>query len=489
MTRLSQTEHAFFAKLSAIVFSNPFSSIGLEAEPWLHVPPPTGTTHVFTQLAPIVDERLKGLERAGISELHDVPEEQREALQHAYLFQAFQRFVGAFDQLIDQQMRQPEVDAPVTFADDLLAQLELRGMQKEVCTHYLALFYQLRRAYYFIAQALVGRAHCMQRLRESLWNNVFTHDARRYERVMWSRMEDFSTLLLGPTGSGKGSAAAAIGQSGFIPFNLRSRRFTVNFTQTFTAANLSQFPENLIESTLFGHRKGSFTGAVADHRGLLERCSEHGALFLDEIGDVTATVQLKLLEVLQQRTFTRVGEHQHRQFRGRVIAATNQSVQVLRENGRFRDDFFYRLSSDVIEVPSLRQRIEEHPEELVLLIESLARRLLGEDSGSFVEAVFDALARDLPENYAWPGNVRELEQALRRIILSNHYTGDPCAVAPTRPGIGLHGFEHGELTAQQLLSQYCLMLYRRHGTYEEVAKRTQLDRRTVKKHVTYADSA
>src|SRR5204862_3927116 len=161
------------------------------------------------------------------------------------------------------------------------------------------------------------------------------------------------------TGTGKGSAAAAIGRSLFSPYAAGERRFLANFTDTFIAINLSQFPETLIESELFGHRKGSFTGAIDHHQGVFERCSAHGALFLDEIGEVGVPVQIKLLQVLQERTFTPLGGREKKRFSGRVIAATNRALTELRRAGRFRDDLYYRLCSDVIRVPTLRERLHE----------------------------------------------------------------------------------------------------------------------------------
>jgi DNA-binding NtrC family response regulator len=323
----------------------------------------------------------------------------------------------------------------------------------------------------------------MRRLREALWNNIFTHDMRGFEAALWSRMEDFSTLLLGETGTGKGAVASAIGRSGFIPYDRARRRFAANFTETFIAINLSQYPETLIESELFGHRKGAFTGAIDHHEGVFERCNEHGALFLDEIGEVSIPVQIKLLQVLQERTFTQVGGREKKRFGGRVIAATNQPLGALRREGRFRNDFFYRLCSDVIEVPTLRQRIAESEAELEQLVRLVVARIAGAPAPELVSLVLEALARDLPRGYPWPGNVRELEQAVRRILLTGRYAGETAPAAGGEEESLLEKLRAGELTADELLARYSALLYRRLGSYAEVAKRTGLDPRTARKYV------
>jgi transcriptional regulator with GAF, ATPase, and Fis domain len=297
-------------------------------------------------------------------------------------------------------------------------------------------------------------------------------------------MEDFSTLLLGETGTGKGQAAAAIGRSAFIPYLPGERRFAANFAESFMAINLSQFPETLIESELFGHRKGAFTGAIEHYRGVFERCSAHGALFLDEIGEVSIPVQIKLLQVLQERSFTPLGGHEKKRFSGRVIAATNRALDALRGEGRFRDDFYYRLCSDVIEVPTLRQRIAESPAELQVLVRLIAGRIAGIED----DAVSAAILEKLPRGYAWPGNVRELEQAVRRIVMTGGYAPAPAQAAPAEEEMLLARLRAGELTAAELLGRYSAMLYRRLGTYAEVAKRTGLDPRTSRKYVEAARS-
>jgi transcriptional regulator with PAS, ATPase and Fis domain len=206
-------------------------------------------------------------------------------------------------------------------------------------------------------------------------------------------------------------------------------------------------------------------------------------LFLDEIGDLAIPIQIKLLQVLQERIFSPVGSHSQKRFEGRVIAATNRSLRDIRKQGNFRDDFFYRLCSDVITVPTLHQRIKESPMELEQLINLLVQRMTGQESSHLTEMVLETLKRELPPTYSWPGNVRELEQAVRRILLTRHYGGDTTITNPDPEDEFMQKFKTGGLEARELLSQYCTLLFNRFGTYEEVARRTKLDRRTVKKYV------
>jgi two-component system, NtrC family, response regulator HydG len=220
---------------------------------------------------------------------------------------------------------------------------------------------------------------------------------------------------------------------------------------------------------------------VEDHQGLFERCSPHGSLFLDEIGELAAPVQIKLLNVIQDRTFSPVGSRRQIRFEGRMIAATNRPIDQLRREGRFRDDFFYRLCSDVIEVPPLRQRLRESPRELEQLVDLLLARITGRSSPQLVEEVLARLRSNLPADYDWPGNVRELEQALRRILLKGAYAHEPAGGA--RRDDWLEQASEGNLTAGELLRRYCLALYERHGSYEAVARKAGLDRRTVKRYL------
>jgi transcriptional regulator with AAA-type ATPase domain len=486
---LTEADREFFRAVGDVVYGNPFTA--QRAELIVRLAPGATPGDMWRDpdaLVRIVEPRLAPWRDVN-RPLERVSAADRDLIQIAFLYCIYHYTRAKLDAHIERQARQPGPALTMPFADEVIADLVRIGLSEEMAARYFGLFYQLRRAFYFIHRSLAGDSDSMRRLREALWNNIFTHDMRGFDAALWNRMEDFSTLLLGETGTGKGQAAAAIGRSAFIPYIAESRRFAANFTETFISINLSQFAENLIESELFGHRKGAFTGAIDHNQGVFERCSAHGALFLDEIGEVAIPVQIKLLQVLQERTFTPIGGREKKRFSGRVIAATNRPLTDLRREGRFREDFFYRLCSDVIQVPTLRQRLAEAPGELEQLVRVLLERIAGERAASLTEQILEALKRDLPPDYPWPGNVRELEQAVRRILLTGSY----------RPGSGhvqaVDGEERlvaqlreGRLSADELLSAYSAMLYERLGSYAAVAERTGLDPRTSRKYVLSAKS-
>ncbi len=482
--QMSGSDRQFWELIARAAFSNPFSEersaldreiIGQTTDP--------GTEGHLPLLTATVSERVQRLEAEGRADVRLYAEEDRGTMLTVFLFEVFHRYCLAFDDLVREQARRGESSIPVPFAGEALALLRRRGFDERESVRFFAIFYQLRRAYHFIVRGLIGQSPCMRELRRHLWNNVFTGDVRLYDRFFWNRMEDFSTLLLGETGTGKGTAAAAIGRSGFIPFDERQERFAESFTRTFVSLNLSQFPETLIESELFGHRKGAFTGAVEAHEGLLARCRPNGAIFLDEIGDVSVPVQIKLLQVLQERTFCPVGSHVPSRFHGRVIAATNRSLDALRRQGLFRDDFFYRLCSDVIVVPPLRQRLREDPAELNRLLGHVLLELAGPEAPELIERVQETLERELGLHHEWPGNVRELEQVVRRVLLTGRCSVPTESSAPEGPPNWLRDVEAGTLDADALMAGYCARLHRSLGSYEAVAQRTNLDRRTARKYV------
>ncbi len=484
MQRLTSEERTFFDLISRAVLTNPFGEqrAGLDdqiAGLYAEAQGPASVDRVIAEL----ERRVRQMEKGQRADVQQYADRDRQLLTYAFLFDIFHRFAPQFDALIDAQMAAGERSLPVAFAQEMIALLQRRGFDHAAAARYFELHFQLRRAFYFIRQNLVGRSACMRQLREKLWNNVFTHNIDWYDRFLWNRMEDFSTLILGPTGAGKGTAAAAIGRSAYIPFDEKKRCFAVSFAASFISLNLSQFSETLIESELFGHRKGAFTGAVEDYKGVFQRCSPYGAIFLDEIGEVGQNIQIKLLQVLQERNFTPVGSHQPQRFSGRIIAATNRPLDALRVQKLLRDDFFYRLCSDVITIPSLAQRIQEEPRELDDLLGHTVTRILGKPSAELTGMLAAAIREQLGLHYAWPGNVRELEQCVRRILLNRTYDPNPMPAQLAVDQRLAQGVLEGRLDAQALLTGYCYSLYRRMGTYEAVARHVRLDRRTVKKYI------
>ncbi len=482
--RLRPEDRDFFELVRAATFANPFSDERVAIDLKISgLPNGVADQERVETLTREVHRRVGDLEAAGIRDLSGFSGRERKLMENVYLFDFFHQFIDRFDELLPRQIDIGEESVRVPFADEALDQLRGRGFGPEAARRYFALCFQIRRAFYFIDRELVGRSPCMKSLRRDLWNNVFTHSIGLYDDHLWNRMEDFSTLILGGTGAGKGTAAAAIGRSGFIPFDEKQGAFAESFVRSFLPLNLSQFPESLIESELFGHKKGAFTGAVEDHKGVFDRCSPHGAIFLDEIGEVSIPVQIKLLQVVQERTFCPVGSHGRRRFKGRVIAATNRSLETLRREGRFRDDFYYRLCSDVIVVPTLSRRIMEDQGELDDLLSHTVARILGKPSPELSAMVREVVDRRLGRTYPWPGNVRELEQCVRRVLLKRDYEGDRGAVASDLQSQLAEAVSGGRLDAQQVLAGYCALLHQRHGTFEAVARITRLDRRTVKKHI------
>jgi len=490
---LSEKDRRFLGLIARAAFANPFSSTRFDldqrmiefAGDKLRKAQEEGVGDLAVEA---VEHRLGEISRSAGGRLGHYQGIDRKLMRTAFLFRVYHRHLDNFDNLIREQVEAGDTSCQVSCADEIISQLVSHDFPREEALLYLGFFFQLRRAYYFTRRGLIGESPCMRELRRHLWNSVFTSDIRWYEQYLWSRMEDFSTLLLGETGTGKGTAAAAIGKSIFIPFDEKAGCFKESFTRNFVSINLSRFPESLIESELFGHRKGAFTGAIEHFEGVFHRCSPHGAIFLDEIGDVSAHIQIKLLEVLQERTFSPVGSHEELQFQSRVIAATNKPLDNLRRKGEMRDDFYYRLCSNTIIVPPLRARIKESPAELDLLLGHVIRRTIGRQSPGMVKTMRRILRQTVGPRYSWPGNVRELEQAVRRILITRSYHGDSRRESLDARGRLHQALDSGEAGAYEILSAYCSILYEKHGTYEEVSRITGLDRRTVKKYLAAAKS-
>jgi transcriptional regulator with PAS, ATPase and Fis domain len=210
-------------------------------------------------------------------------------------------------------------------------------------------------------------------------------------------MSSSTVLVIGESGTGKELVARAIHENS-------PRR-----ARAFVAVNCGALAENLLESELFGHVKGSFTGAVSDKRGLFDD-AHGGTLFLDEIGDITPALQIKLLRVLQESEFKPVGSNETRRVDVRVIAATHRDLDQLVKQGRFREDLYYRLRVISIELPPLRERMEDLGE----LVGHFLARYASRNKKLVSHVSEEGMA--LLQGYAWPGNIRELEHAIERAV-------------------------------------------------------------------------
>jgi DNA-binding NtrC family response regulator len=232
--------------------------------------------------------------------------------------------------------------------------------------------------------AIVGRSEKME--------DIF----RLVERVAPARS---TVLIQGESGTGKELVAKAIHEA------------SPRHDKPFVAVNCSNIPSELLESELFGHTKGAFTGAVASKKGLFE-VADTGSIFLDEIGDLRPEMQVRLLRVIQEREFTPIGETSPTKVDVRIIAATNVDLKEAVKSGTFREDLYFRLSVVPIELPPLRQRKED-----ILPLAQHFIRKYNEENGRTVSESFTSEVLSLLENYYYPGNVRELENIIERAVV------------------------------------------------------------------------
>ena len=500
MGLLAEHERGFLEAVSKLAYCNPFlpEFIELEREAlgpdyrlsesiWsMQVdgsdPPRPSLKAISDRLEALVaelEQRLAGTDSTTDREL--------ELYEDAVLFMLYRRYEEPLYEAIEGREEstnaQAVPDCYQNFLEDWRKYFQVSGLRWRTrydAAHLFACFFQVRRAFNFIFRYIIGGSSSAGRLRATVWQSIFTHDMRRYRDTLYERLGDITTLVTGPSGTGKELVARAIGLSRYIPFDAKKRSFAGEFATCFHALNLSALPSTLIESELFGHRRGAFTGALQDRRGWMAICEPWGAVFLDEIGDLDISVQVKLLRVLQTRTFQPVGETSDFHFRGKIIAATNRDLDEAMRNGDLREDFYYRLCSDVIVTPSLQDQVKECPQELRELILFIAREVAGSDSESLADEVEAWVAEHLGLDYPWPGNIRELEQCVRSILVHKEYHPTP---ARTRSKDLAEDLIDGDLTAEELLRRYCTVIYARTGSYGETARRLELDRRTVKSRI------
>ena len=253
----------------------------------------------------------------------------------------------------------------------------------------------------FRLHALQQENQLLQQSQDSPIQGIITADpgmlkiCRSIERVAPS---DATVALLGESGTGKELFARALHQ------------MSTRANKNFVAINCAAIPENLLESELFGYEKGAFTGASKQTRGKIE-FADGGTFFLDEVGDLPMALQSKILRFLQERVLERIGGREEIAVDVRIVCATHQNLKKLIEEGRFREDLFYRLSEIVFTIPPLRDR----PGDAALLAQALMRKFSVQQGRSLTGFKQDAL--EAIEAYGWPGNVREMENFIKRAVI------------------------------------------------------------------------
>jgi len=491
MSPLTEADRRFLTSVSKLAYCNPFlperteyerAALGKDyvarqavwsasvADPEAANP---NVARLHARLEPVI-EKVCG--RAGSAALANEQDRAayEDSVHHLLYLRYYPRFVAARESWAFYR----------DFAEDWERLLSARLAVFETAAeapHFFACFRQVQRAFHHIFDNIIGNSMPAARLRASVWQSIFTYDLRRYRRTLFSRMRDFATLITGPSGTGKELVARAVAGSCYVPFDAARRRFADPPGEPFVAINIAALSPALIESELFGHRRGSFTGAVGDRKGWLESSPAAGSVFLDELGEMELLLQVKLLRVIETRKFSAVGDTAVREFSGKLIAATNRDLPAEIRAGRFREDLYYRLCADLVRTPSLREQIEDSPEVLRDLVLFMVRRAVGDEAERCFPEVEAWVQTHLPAGYDWPGNYRELEQCVRNVIIRGSYR--PIADQREPGNLFLARFLNGELEADEVISYYAALVYRKAGTYEETARRMGLDRRTVKARV------
>ncbi len=425
-------------------------------------------------------------------------DEVRVVLEGVGHFVVFHRHAAGFDGLIGPAAATGgvgEADArrrvsPPALFDRVRRDLEVlmgpvAGLEEvaRMTPRWFAFYFQIRRAWVHTYTLIHGGSPALRRLRARIWQSIFTHDMRRYQRGLHERMGDITTLITGASGTGKELVARAVGWSRFVPFDPKERAFAGDFAASLHPLNLSALTPTLIESELFGHRRGAFTGALGERAGFFETCGPHGTVFLDEIGETAPEIQVKLLRVLQTRQFNRLGETSLQSFRGRVLAATNRDLAAEIRAGRFREDLYFRLCADRVDTPSLCEVLDGDRGELPCLVAHVCAALAGPaEAASLAGQVLEVIGRRLGADYPWPGNFRELEQCARNVLVHGDYL-PPLPPAPTgNAGDWLEEARAGSLTMDEILGHYCGEILAETGSLEAAARRLGVDRRTVRRY-------
>jgi hypothetical protein len=506
MPLFNTKERRFVAILSQLIYSNPFlpERIELEKEllgdkfapaPWVyHKVDDLDHEHPnLTELDGRV-EKLAMRARQSLVEGLRAGQEELQLYNNLISYLIYRRFRNDLIQTMAHAQAHPGEAPRVIFWKQFLADLDYFVTTTKSLppsdndpAYVLSAMFQVRRAFYQIYHHIAGASAPSARLRGEVWRSIFTHNMERYLRVgFYERMGQFPTLITGPSGTGKELVAKAIGLARYIPFDPKTEQFKSSFVGAIHGLNLSALVSTLVESELFGHTKAAFNGAV-ERKGWLEKCGE-GTLFLDEIGDLDPTIQVKLLRVLQERKFHRVGTTDEGHFHGKIIAATNRDLAAEMHAGNFREDFFFRLCGDMITTPSLREQLADCPDDLSNFIRFIIKKGVTNDEQDIEELAGDVESwirndKVLGNNYDWPGNFRELEQCVWNVLIRNEYHPTKAARSDDPRRALADDVLAARLTADELERRYFTLVYAQTGSYQEAARILNRDWRIVKSKI------
>jgi transcriptional regulator with AAA-type ATPase domain len=441
---------------------------------------PPNVTALYKKLSGRIDRA-----RDAMASAHAASEEELAMYEESVHYLLYQRYYSQFVKY-DGTRASNKLNFYRDFLSDWGRLLNLPGRRFESSSepaHVFACFRQIQRAFHHIYDNIIGNSMPAARLRASIWQSIFTQDMRRYRRTMYRKLGEFPTLITGPSGTGKELIARAIAGARYVAFDPVRLEFADARAEAFLPINIAALSPSLVESELFGHKRGSFTGAVADRKGWLEVCPPSGCVFLDELAEMDLAIEVKLLRVIETRRFSPVGDTAVREFQGKLIAATNRDLTVEIRAGRFREDLYYRLCADQIRTPSLADQIRDTPGALRELLHYMLTRTVGGEAERCLDEVEAWIGANLPANYEWPGNYRELEQCVRNVIIRQTYRPLEQAGAGAGDEEWVRKFRAGEFTAEELLARYAAEVYRLTGSYGEAARRMGIDRRTVKAKV------
>jgi DNA-binding NtrC family response regulator len=350
---------------------------------------------------------------------------ERAIYVNAAILALYGNFAGALARIVAENA----VKVPFwgQFEKGYTALLAIEGLDAPPAADLLALFYQMYRAWYFPWKLIPGAAPATARARAQILEACVGKDVAAYYRQgLWRTMAEQPVLITGETGTGKELAARCIAGGRFIAFDVQTRRFAAAPLSGLHVVNLSEASSSLFESQLCGHVRGAFTGASEDAPGYLGLAAKGETLVLDEFGEITNDMQVKLLRPVENKVYRRVGERETRLVEARILLSTNRDLGAMVRRGKFREDLYTRVNVLRVVMPPLRRILREAPDERLYYVKGFVAEMLPQSPETW-----DALAYKIDAGIArhragetWRGNLRALRNHVRQALLSSGVVPD-----------------------------------------------------------------